>query len=155
MIYLSSFFGPGKGPRYSIARWAPDSFTGDKRTLSFLGARDTQGNALRHLDPDTFRARYLDYLASEEVWTRLTAWADTLDPAVDLTLCCWCTTARQQPHTKLYCHRVLLGHVLMKLRPDVPLIFTDGAERPLWEFPESWGVQRPEETSPICTQGDD
>ena len=145
MIYLSSFFGPGKGPRYSIARWAPDSFTGDKHTLSFLGARDSSGQPLRHLDPETFRQRYLTYLASEEIWPQLVIWSETLDADYDRTLCCWCTPGRQRGYPKLYCHRILLGHVLMKLRPDVPLIFTDGAERPLWEFPDSWCVrQKPE-----------
>ena len=134
MIYLSSFFGPGQGPRYSIARWAPRTFTGNHDTLSWLGARGLDGHALRHLPPEDFKVRYYRYLLTR--FDQLYAWLDSLDPSQDMTLCCWCTPARQHPHPQLYCHRILVGYVIEERRPDIPVAYVGGAENPIWPRPE-------------------
>ncbi len=132
MIYLSSFFGPGRGPRFSIARWAPTVWSGDRHTLAWLGARDAEGAPLRHLSPDLFRVRYMGYLLLTK-YEELAAWLNSLDPEKDMTLCCWCTLERQRPHPKLFCHRILVGYLIEEYRPDVPVSYVGGAQQPVWE----------------------
>ena len=135
MIYLSSFFGPGQGPRYSIARWSPKGFQGDHTTLAWLGARGPDGAPLRHLPPETFLNRYYRYHLDRQ-FDRLYTWLNSLDPAEDVTLCCWCTPKRQHPHSRLYCHRILIGYIIEDHRLDVPVAYLDGAENPVWPRPQ-------------------
>lgn len=129
MIYLTSFFGPGEGPRISIVRWAPKGFTGDRETLAWLGARDRFGHPLRHLEPGVFMRRYYEYLETQV--EKLLAWLESLDDS-DKCLCCWCTPERQPCHPTLYCHRILVGYVIEEARPDLPLAYVGGAENPVW-----------------------
>jgi len=130
-VYLSSFFGGGEGPRFSVARWAPHKFSGDHRTLSFLGAYGRNGRALQHLGPEQFRDEYYSYLVTQ-AFGELHIWLLSLRPDKDLTLCCWCVPSRQAQYPTLYCHRILIGHIIEEYRPDIPVVYTDGAENPVW-----------------------
>jgi len=129
MIYLRSFAAsPHEG--HSIARWAPSWFGGDRYALRFLGARGVDGQPLRHLEPEEFRTKYYEYLAM--IKKHVVGWLRQLEPDIDLTLCCWCTPERQKGYPTLYCHRILLGHIIEEYRSDVPVKYMDGAENPVW-----------------------
>ena len=129
MIYLRSFYNSPTG--FSVARWATSWWLGDRVSLAFLGARAPNGSALMHLEPEDFRKQYYDYLKS--INNRVSEWLATLDPQVDINLCCWCNMERQKKYTTLYCHRILIGCVIAAYRPDIPVVFMDGAENPVWK----------------------
>jgi hypothetical protein len=60
------------------------------------------------------------------------AWLSSLSPAQPTILCCWCTPKRQRAYPRLFCHRILIGHLIEAYRPDVPVYYEDGAEKPVW-----------------------
>ena len=128
-VHLRSF-STGGADSHSIARWAPRWYKGDRRTLAFLGARDSSGEPLKDLEPEEFRDRYYEYL-----WTirgNVAHWLSGLRASERLVLCCWCTQERQKAYPRLFCHRILVGHLIEVYRPDVRVFYEDGAEKSVW-----------------------
>jgi len=118
-------------PKYSIARWNPHDYKWMFR-LDWLAPIDEKGT-MRHLSPNEFRDRYNKLLESKAI--RLNQFLDNL-LAVNMSevvFCCWCYLQRQPQYDKLYCHRILIGFWLEKNRPNVKVVYSDGAQNPIWE----------------------
>ena len=136
-VHLRSF-ASASTESFSIARWAPRWYRGDRRTLAFLGAFGPDRQPLKDLPPEEFRLRYYEYLRS--IRGRVSEWVSSLSLAERLVLCCWCTQERQKAYPRLFCHRILVGHVIECYRPDVRVFYEDGAENPVWLDNKALGV---------------
>ncbi len=53
-------------------------------------------------------------------WPAVARWLKELDPQQDLTLVCFCPEYKQ--HRRKFCHRQYLYKVLVRFRPDIPVI---------------------------------
>jgi len=105
-------------------------------TSTSCAASDVDANAYicrlleQDLPPEEFRRRYYEYLRS--IRGRVSDWLSNLSDNERTILCCWCTPERQQGHPRLFCHRILVSHVVEVYRPDLSLFYEDGAENPVW-----------------------
>jgi len=128
-VHLRSF-STAPPESYSIARWAPQWYRGDRKSLAFMGAVDSQRRPIKDVPPEGFRRLYYEYVRS--IQQQVAAWLSSLSPVQPTILCCWCTPKRQRAYPRLFCHRILIGHLIEAYRPDVPVYYEDGAEKPVW-----------------------
>lgn len=130
---------------YSVSRWQPKGYFYE--TLIELAAYDIHGNRL-HLKGsslDGYKDEWLAYIRSNITW--LNKWLTSLDPYDNILLSCWCphsnATRRQMKQYKTFvCHTGLIGRVINKFRPDMP-VFMDQEHHesliPEWK-PENYKV---------------
>ena len=132
MLCLASFFSdsvPAGVPCYSAARWQPR----EKRRfpkLAFLAPVRADGTAIAGLSSGEYLREYGQALCARA--GELVSWLERLSPAQDLALLCWCRPQRQRSHCGLMCHTIAIGWLVEAVRPDVPVVYLDGREGPVW-----------------------
>lgn len=168
-MYLASFFGrsvPPAVPRFSAARWQPRE---RKRLpkMAFLAPARADGTPITGMLPRAYLRDYAWALRSRA--GEIARWLDGLSPERDLALLCWCCPERQRTHRGLLCHTIPIGWLVEAVRPDVPVAYLDGRDRPVWgakqkkEFlrrvlpaieaaREPWAVVEHEEYGPVLVR---
>ena len=145
-IILTSFRDANnwKGHKCSIARWQPEysempDFPVNSKPILQHTFGQGQNRTIRseilteRMLPKEYRARYEEILRRKhdeliDFFSKI----ETTDE--DLILCCWCNLDRQpQFRGKLFCHRILLGYWIEENFKYFRVIYTDGAENPVWK----------------------
>jgi hypothetical protein len=110
-VWLTTFWGLRfiGAEAYSIAHSQPEGF--DLPELNFLKPVGPTGVRLKSTAPD-FRKNYDQTLLRNS--EAVAEWLDRLN--VDTALCCWC---RSRPYRLDRCHRILVGILLKRMRPDI------------------------------------
>ena len=131
-IVLTSFRDANnwRGWQCSIARWQPDwstmpEFPVDVKPI-FNGRKLGEW-----LSPDFYRKIYETKLYTKE--QELIDFFSKIETDEPIVLCCWCTLERQKSE-KLFCHRILLGWWIEEYFKYAQVIYTDGAEKPIWQI---------------------
>jgi uncharacterized protein YeaO (DUF488 family) len=119
MLYTASFFEVDRhhGQCFSISRYAPRGYQ-DWPELKFLApsAQLLSDWDAELIDEKEYTQRYYAELAPN-FETQIKPWLLGLDPAVDLTLCCY--ERSNAEGRKKFCHRNLVASIARKHRHEI------------------------------------
>lgn len=107
-------------PAFSIAVSQPEGF--DLPELECFKPIDAKGKWLSKRD-DSFRKSYEETLNRNQA--EVAEWVDSIDS--DVALCCWC---KSKDYELDRCHRILIGILLKRLRPDLDIEIN--SKNPAW-----------------------
>ncbi len=144
-IILTSFRDSSnwKGIKCSIARWQPDwsdmpEFPVNIKPIIQHSFGKEPNITIRNeiltekMNPNIYRLKYEEILKRKQ--DELIDFFSKIESDEDLILCCWCTLDRQpQFKGKLFCHRILLGYWIEDNFKYFRVIYSDGAEKPIWK----------------------
>lgn len=130
-IYLQSFFSEPKGYPFSVSRWQPRGY--NYYSLDFFKPIDRFGNPIKEVKPEVY-IEYYSYVLIRN-YKEIKDWLDKVyKKGEDISLLCWCNKERQKKYNKLYCHTILIGYFLEKIKgnKNINIIYLDGRDNPIW-----------------------